>query len=181
MKSILKSVNVGVGSQDPLVYFLQSCFAGHGAAAVAGATFSDVQFVVGCEERAPFHLHRAVLCARSPYLASMFGSRWRGRATVHLANAKLSAESFGSVMRFLYTGRLEMPAWLTGDTVRLCKQLKLDALRAEIEQWATKHGVAVGDGVGASAADFEAAAERCKEEESALNKRVRGKRAQEAV
>ncbi|CAF1018042.1 unnamed protein product [Rotaria sp. Silwood1] len=67
--------------------------------------YSDVTFIV--DERV-FSLHRCVLAARSSFFHEAFEKRWHEKRLINLTKAKFNAESFESVVRYLYTNCCEI-------------------------------------------------------------------------
>lgn len=63
---------------------------------------SDVEVVV---EKQPFRLHRAILVARCQWLRALLAERWqRGEAPKSVEVTSMSADIFGVVIEFIYTG-----------------------------------------------------------------------------
>ena len=72
--------------------------------------FYDVTLVAhGTEVRA----HQAVLCAHSEYFETLFSGRWSNTAIHDLSHLFWSAETLKTVVRFMYTGNIE----ITKDTI----------------------------------------------------------------
>ena len=65
---------------------------------------SDVQIVV---EKNTFKLHRAIICSRCKWLQVLLADRWRTQASPDDKKVEItsfSADVFGTVVEFLYTG-----------------------------------------------------------------------------
>lgn len=72
--------------------------------------------------------HRAILRARSPFFDKGLRTRWAGKRSLRL-NFPREARALECVLRWLYTGRLELPAGLLRSCVGLSRALQLPALR----------------------------------------------------
>ena len=66
--------------------------------------FTDVELRVGNQT---FHAHRAILSARSPVFAAMFGSDMKESRTGVVEIKDIKADTFEIFLEFLYTGRLK--------------------------------------------------------------------------
>jgi hypothetical protein len=89
---------------------------------------TDLSMEVGYGDDARrISLHRSVLCARCPYFYERLSSGdWEGRDLINCRNRRLDPDAFEAVLRYLYTGKLEVPARLFEATMRICLFCKLD-------------------------------------------------------
>ncbi|XP_053576798.1 ankyrin repeat and BTB/POZ domain-containing protein 1 isoform X2 [Bombina bombina] len=91
---------------------------------------SDTTFIVHGES---FGAHRCVLSARSPYFAEMFETKWKGKKVIALKHPLINPAAFGSILQYLYTGRLDINVEHVEDCKRLAKQCRLQDLIEELE------------------------------------------------
>ncbi|XP_063797251.1 ankyrin repeat and BTB/POZ domain-containing protein 1 isoform X2 [Pseudophryne corroboree] len=94
-------------------------------------SYSDTTFLVHGES---FCAHRCVLSARSPYFAEMFETKWKGKKMIALKHPLINPAAFGSILQYLYTGRLDINVEHVEDCKRLAKQCRLQDLIEELEE-----------------------------------------------
>ncbi|XP_061430173.1 ankyrin repeat and BTB/POZ domain-containing protein 1 isoform X2 [Lethenteron reissneri] len=92
--------------------------------------YSDVCFIVHGQS---FRTHRCVLCARSPYFAEKFQSKWKGKNIISLMHPLVNPAAFGSILQYLYTGRMDTDVENIEDCRRLAKQCQLLELIEELD------------------------------------------------
>ncbi|XP_078517862.1 ankyrin repeat and BTB/POZ domain-containing protein 1 [Lissotriton helveticus] len=91
---------------------------------------SDIGFIVHDET---FCAHRCILSARSAYFAEMFDTKWKGKNLVALKHPLINPAAFGSILQYLYTGRLDIDVEYVEDCKRLAKQCRLQDLIDDLE------------------------------------------------
>ncbi|XP_069499472.1 ankyrin repeat and BTB/POZ domain-containing protein 1 isoform X2 [Ambystoma mexicanum] len=91
---------------------------------------SDIGFIVHDET---FCAHRCILSARSAYFAEMFDTKWKGKKLVALKHPLINPAAFGSILQYLYTGRLDIDVEYVEDCKRLAKQCRLQDLIDALE------------------------------------------------
>nr|XP_033782147.1 ankyrin repeat and BTB/POZ domain-containing protein 1 isoform X2 [Geotrypetes seraphini] len=91
---------------------------------------SDTVFVVHGET---FRAHRCILSARSTYFAEMFEAKWKGKNAIGLKHPLINPAAFGSILQYLYMGRLDIDVEHVEDCKRLAKQCRLQDLIEELE------------------------------------------------
>ena len=69
--------------------------------------------------------NKALLVARSPYMAKKFRGSWRNKANVPLSGKGAESSLFRSVMQYCYTDRLAFPAWQKKQVLHLTRVLQL--------------------------------------------------------
>lgn len=94
-------------------------------------SYSDTIFLVHGES---FCAHRCILCARSPYFAEMFETKWKGKKMIALKHPLINPAAFGSILQYLYTGRMDIDVEHVEDCKRLAKQCRLQGLIEELEE-----------------------------------------------
>ncbi|KAG2470685.1 ABTB1 protein, partial [Polypterus senegalus] len=92
--------------------------------------YSDIVFFVHGET---FHAHRCILRARSEYFNEMFETKWKGKSIIALKHPLVNKAAFGSILQFLYTGRLDTDVSYVEDCKRLAKQCKIEDLIEQLE------------------------------------------------
>ncbi|KAM8930059.1 ankyrin repeat and BTB/POZ domain-containing protein 1 isoform 2-T2 [Pelodytes ibericus] len=93
-------------------------------------SYSDTMFIVHGES---FYAHRCILSARSPYFAEMFETKWKGKKVIALKHPLINPAAFGSILQYLYTGRMDIDVEHVEDCKRLAKQCSLQDLIGELE------------------------------------------------
>ncbi|CDW54377.1 Ank 2 and BTB domain containing protein [Trichuris trichiura] len=79
------------------------------------------------------HLHRCVLTARSAFFREKFYGAWRYKDSIAMRNKHVNPIAFEALMRYLYTGSLELPIHLKDDLVMIAKQCKIASLLEKME------------------------------------------------
>lgn len=80
-----------------------------------------------------FKLHRVILSARCEYFAEMFAGKWKTRKIVPIKNSRVKVSAFKALMRYLYTGRLEVLLDNVDDVKILAKQCRMHDLIERID------------------------------------------------
>uniref|UniRef100_A0A8C5PMQ8 Ankyrin repeat and BTB/POZ domain-containing protein 1 n=1 Tax=Leptobrachium leishanense TaxID=445787 RepID=A0A8C5PMQ8_9ANUR len=93
--------------------------------------FSDITFAVHGES---FRAHRCILGARSPYFAEMFETKWKDKKEIELKHPLINPAVFGSILQYLYTGRMDVDVEQVEDCKRLARQCRLQDLIDELEE-----------------------------------------------
>nr|XP_009667658.1 PREDICTED: ankyrin repeat and BTB/POZ domain-containing protein 1 [Struthio camelus australis] len=91
---------------------------------------SDIVFIVHGKS---FCAHRCILSARSAYFAEMFETKWKGKNMIVLKHPLINPAAFGSLLQYLYTGRLDIDVEYVNDCKRLAKQCRLQDLIDDLE------------------------------------------------
>nr|XP_034962355.1 ankyrin repeat and BTB/POZ domain-containing protein 1 isoform X1 [Zootoca vivipara] len=91
---------------------------------------SDIVFIVHGKS---FCAHRCILGARSAYFAEMFETKWKGKNIIALKHPLINPAAFGSLLQYLYTGRLDIDVEYVSDCKRLAKQCRLQDLIEDLE------------------------------------------------
>ncbi|XP_062977437.1 ankyrin repeat and BTB/POZ domain-containing protein 1 isoform X2 [Elgaria multicarinata webbii] len=91
---------------------------------------SDIVFIVHGKS---FCAHRCILGARSAYFAEMFETKWKGKNVIALKHPLINPAAFGSLLQYLYTGRLDIDVEYVSDCKRLAKQCRLQNLIDDLE------------------------------------------------
>uniref|UniRef100_G3WDW9 Ankyrin repeat and BTB/POZ domain-containing protein 1 n=1 Tax=Sarcophilus harrisii TaxID=9305 RepID=G3WDW9_SARHA len=91
---------------------------------------SDIVFIVHGKS---FCAHRCILSARSSYFANMFDTKWKGKSVIALKHPLINPMAFGSLLQYLYTGRLDIDVEHVSDCKRLAKQCQLQELITGLE------------------------------------------------
>ncbi|KAM9133388.1 ankyrin repeat and BTB/POZ domain-containing protein 1 isoform 3-T3 [Pangshura tecta] len=91
---------------------------------------SDIVFIVHGKS---FCAHRCILSARSVYFAEMFETKWKGKNMIALKHPLINPAAFGSLLQYLYTGRLDIDVEYVNDCKRLAKQCRLQDLIEDLE------------------------------------------------
>uniref|UniRef100_A0ABM5FJQ7 Ankyrin repeat and BTB/POZ domain-containing protein 1 isoform X3 n=1 Tax=Pogona vitticeps TaxID=103695 RepID=A0ABM5FJQ7_9SAUR len=91
---------------------------------------SDIVFIVHGKS---FCAHRCILSARSTYFAEMFDTKWKGKNVIALKHPLINPAAFGSLLQYLYTGRLDIDVEYVNDCKRLAKQCRLQDLIEDLE------------------------------------------------
>ncbi|XP_032996946.1 ankyrin repeat and BTB/POZ domain-containing protein 1 [Lacerta agilis] len=91
---------------------------------------SDIVFIVHGKS---FCAHRCILGARSAYFAEMFETKWKGKNIIALKHPLINPAAFGSLLQYLYTGRLDLDVEYVSDCKRLAKQCRLQDLIEDLE------------------------------------------------
>eukprot|EP01114_Cavostelium_apophysatum_P017437 TRINITY_DN5177_c0_g2_i1.p1 TRINITY_DN5177_c0_g2~~TRINITY_DN5177_c0_g2_i1.p1 ORF type:complete len:495 (+),score=61.54 TRINITY_DN5177_c0_g2_i1:115-1485(+) len=94
----------------------------------------DIAFII--RKEMVFYAHKVILSARSSYFAQMFNTRWKTKTHVRLTHGLLNPVAFGTMLRYLYTGRMEFQMPLLGNCLLVCKQCKLDKMIEILNQLA---------------------------------------------
>ncbi|XP_072454431.1 ankyrin repeat and BTB/POZ domain-containing protein 1 isoform X2 [Notamacropus eugenii] len=71
--------------------------------------------------------------ARSSYFANMFDTKWKGKSVIALKHPLINPMAFGSLLQYLYTGRLDIDVEYVSDCKRLAKQCQLQELITSLE------------------------------------------------
>ncbi|XP_028398394.1 ankyrin repeat and BTB/POZ domain-containing protein 1-like isoform X2 [Dendronephthya gigantea] len=69
-------------------------------------TFGDIFFVVGGET---IPAHRVILAARSTYFAEMLQTKWQEKMVFFPTMAEFNPQQFRNMLKYLYTGKLDVP------------------------------------------------------------------------
>ncbi|XP_033922255.1 ankyrin repeat and BTB/POZ domain-containing protein 1 isoform X1 [Melopsittacus undulatus] len=91
---------------------------------------SNIVFIVHGKS---FCAHRCILSARSAYFAEMFETKWKGKNMIVLKHPLINPAAFGSLLQYLYTGRLDIDVEYVNDCKRLAKQCRLQDLIDDLE------------------------------------------------
>ena len=110
---------------------------------------SDVTFLVG-ESKVKFYGHKAILAARSAYFNDVFGGDRATESTVdgeeiepeparfRISLKNLKAESFEKILKYIYTGHIEINDKTVFDYIESARILKLDKLTKLCVEQASK-------------------------------------------
>ncbi|XP_029911120.1 ankyrin repeat and BTB/POZ domain-containing protein 1 [Myripristis murdjan] len=91
---------------------------------------SDVKFLVHGDT---FPAHRCILSSRSEYFTTMFETKWKGKNLITLKHPLINPAAFGAILKYFYTGRMDIDFSLVDDCRRLAKQCKMGDLIDELE------------------------------------------------
>eukprot|EP01097_Dermamoeba_algensis_P008795 TRINITY_DN598_c0_g2_i1.p1 TRINITY_DN598_c0_g2~~TRINITY_DN598_c0_g2_i1.p1 ORF type:complete len:450 (+),score=78.39 TRINITY_DN598_c0_g2_i1:304-1653(+) len=108
----------------PFFLFLQRCFND-------GGLFSDIAFVI--HQLPPLRLHKCILASRSSYFYKMIATKWKHKNEVRFTNSQINPTAFISILRYLYTDRLELPSYLVPECVMICKSIGLIGLYVSLQ------------------------------------------------
>ncbi|CAL9176315.1 unnamed protein product [Musa hybrid cultivar] len=115
----LCSVDAASPSPSPQVYL--------GEQYVNSSTLSDVTFLVeGCK---CFYAHRIALLASSDAFRAMFDGGYREKDARDIENPNIRWEVFELMMRFIYTGSVEITTDIAQDLLRAADQYLLEGLK----------------------------------------------------
>ncbi|XP_046839999.1 ankyrin repeat and BTB/POZ domain-containing protein 1-like [Xenia sp. Carnegie-2017] len=115
------AVNSDCMRRESYYEFLRRCF--------EQGAFADVHFVVQ-EDTVP--AHRVILSARSLYLAEMFNTKWK-EDTVFLPKQLFNSGQFRNMLKYFYTGKLDVPFQECDAYLYLASLFQLDELKKLIE------------------------------------------------
>ena len=87
--------------------------------------YADVTFVVGGDE---VRGHRCILAARSPYFATLLGSHFQEATAPAIAVTDTTAAAFRALLRFLYTGHVDVEEEALMDLMGLAHRYQADPL-----------------------------------------------------
>ncbi|PKA54839.1 arm repeat protein interacting with ABF2 [Apostasia shenzhenica] len=114
----LSPIDAAPPSPTPQVYL--------GERFVNSATISDVTFLV---EGKRFYAHRIALLASSDAFRAMFDGGYREKDTRDIEIPNIRWEVFESMMRFIYTGSVDISVEIAQDLLRAADQYLLEGLK----------------------------------------------------
>ncbi|KFD48277.1 hypothetical protein M513_10854 [Trichuris suis] len=79
------------------------------------------------------HLHRCVLMARSAFFREKFYGAWRYKDSIAMRNEHVNPVAFEALMRYVYTGGLELPIQFKDDLIMIARQCKVTSLLEKME------------------------------------------------
>ncbi|RVW55547.1 ARM repeat protein interacting with ABF2 [Vitis vinifera] len=112
-----------IGSCDDKQFLLQVYL---GEQYVNSATLSDVTFLVGGKR---FYAHRICLLASSDAFRAMFDGGYREKDARDIEIPNIRWEVFELMMRFIYTGSVEITLDIAQDLLRAADQYLLEGLK----------------------------------------------------
>ncbi|TQD85947.1 hypothetical protein C1H46_028493 [Malus baccata] len=93
---------------------------------VNNPTLSDITFLV---EGKRFYAHRICLCASSDAFRAMFDGGYRERDAKDIVIPNIRWEAFELMMRFIYTGSVDVTLYIAQDLLRAADQYLLEGLK----------------------------------------------------
>ena len=93
--------------------------------------FSDVKIVV---DKKKFFVHKGILAARSRYFPAMFESNMKEAEEVEIRITNISANILQEVLRFIYTGKIDVEMTMITDLLIVADMYGLDGLSAICEE-----------------------------------------------
>ena len=110
---------------------------------VNNATLSDITFIV---EGRKFHAHRIALLASSDAFNAMFSGGYREKEASSIDIPNIPWDVFESMMRYIYTGSVEVQPELANELLQAADQYLLDGLKGLCEMCIAK-GLTLGEWV----------------------------------
>lgn len=126
IRDILKNykvVDVGHGRKNLYQEFLRQL--------LESGENRDIEFVVHHES---IPAHRCILHARSPYFAEMLCTKWANRSVVHIKSSVVRPDAFKALLKYIYTGYLQVSLDCVDDCLRFAKQCQMTTLMEEINK-----------------------------------------------
>uniref|UniRef100_A0A5S6R5G3 BTB domain-containing protein n=1 Tax=Trichuris muris TaxID=70415 RepID=A0A5S6R5G3_TRIMR len=123
----VKMVSSNLIRRDPYQEFLRKLF--------ESGDHSDFVFNVHGEK---MRLHRCILAARSSFFREKFNGNWRYKDSIIIRNSRVNPVAFEALMRYIYTGGLELPSELKEDLAILASNCGLISLLEKIEIFCKK-------------------------------------------
>lgn len=117
LRRLLKNYNYRAAYRSPFMEYLRITWENR------SERWPDVVFRLG--EDAVFPCHKAILRTRSDYFRRRFKGHWKGRREIEV-NPSVHPRAFQAILQYLYTGRVEVPAALLSDCLRVSKQCGLE-------------------------------------------------------
>lgn len=103
----------------------------HLAGLLENDKFSDVTVIVRSKE---FPVHKAILSARSPVFAAMFGQAMLESQQNRVTIDDIDPKVFQEVLRFIYTGTVKELEQMPGELLAAADKYALDKLRSDCEE-----------------------------------------------
>eukprot|EP00850_Spirogloea_muscicola_P021445 SM000249S08256 [mRNA] locus=s249:67047:70521:- [translate_table: standard] len=125
IRRILKAYEARPPPLDPLAASLRDCCID------SNSWWADITL---CVAGKPIRAHRALLSARSSFLAHKLQTSWRGKSEIRFANLKLTYAALHALIQFFYTDRLEIAVDDLEDLARVCKVCRCKSLQEALEK-----------------------------------------------
>lgn len=122
IRNVLRTFKVNTSKLDQYDFFLERLY--------ELAAYSDFYFDI---KGRVFKAHKIILATRSNYFKNKFETKWKCKDSVIGTHELLEPEAFGSVLKYLYTGRFSTHRMHLIACLNVIKSFKLKDLKHRLE------------------------------------------------